>query len=130
MSKNALADIDMWKAQAEEIMKTKQGELTVSIVNFLQSKGKPTTVKEVHEHLKRTNSAIYEEVLESKEKKLGLWAQEREHISMDNGKLVADPSIKLAEEEEIKKEYKTPKEYREGKFKIYKNSGCYFNNSC
>tara|TARA_R100000951_G_scaffold116804_1_gene131263 strand:+ start:5858 stop:8386 length:2529 start_codon:yes stop_codon:yes gene_type:complete len=119
MSKNALADIDMWKAQAEEIMKTKQGELTVSIVNFLQGKGKPVSVKDVHNYLKRINSAIYEEVLESKEKKLGLWAQEREHISMDNGKLVADPSIKLAEEEEIKKEYKTPKEYREGKFKIY-----------
>ena len=119
MSKNALADIDMWKAQAEEIMKTKQGALTVSIVNFLQEKGKPTTVKEVHEHLKRINPSSYEEVLESKEKKLGSWAQEREHISMVKGKLMADPTIKLAEEEEIKKEYKTPKEYREGQFKIY-----------
>ena len=30
-----------------------------------------------------------------------------------------DPTIKLADGEEIKKEYKTPEEYRKGKFKIY-----------
>ena len=118
MSKNALRDIDMWKAQAEEIMKTKQGELTVAIVNFLQDKGDKTP-KEVHEYLKDKFTELYETVLESKLRKIGDWAQEREHISMVNNKLHADPSIKLAEEEEIKKQYKTPKEYRNGKFKIY-----------
>lgn len=118
MSKNALRDIDMWKAQAEEIMKTKQGELTVAIVNFLQDKGDKTP-KEVHEYLKSKFTELYETVLDSKLRKVGDWAQEREHISMVNNKLHADPSIKLAEEEEIKKEYKTPKEYRNGKFKIY-----------
>ena len=39
MSKNALADLDMWKAQAEEVMKTKQGELTAAIHQFLTRKG-------------------------------------------------------------------------------------------
>ena len=104
MSKNALRDIDMWKAQAEEIMKTKQGELTVAIVNFLQEKGDKSP-KEVHEHLKRNMPSVYEDVLESKEKKLGAWAQEREHISMLGNKLHADPSIILAEAEEIKKSF-------------------------
>ena len=102
MSKNALVDLDMWKAQAEEIMKTKQGELTVAIVNFLKEKGDKSP-KEVHQYLKRKMSGIYEDVLESKEKKLGKWAQEREHISMVNNKLHADPSVILAEAEEIKK---------------------------
>ena len=117
MSKNALRDIDMWKAQAEQIMKTKQGELTVVIVNYLQEKG-DRTVKDVHQHLKRNAPSIYEDILESKEKRLGSWAQEREHISMVGNKLHADPSIKLADDD-IKKEYKTPKEYQEGEFKIY-----------
>ena len=38
MSKNALADLDMWKEQAESIMKTKQSELTVVIFNALKAK--------------------------------------------------------------------------------------------
>ena len=118
MSKNALRDIDMWKAQAEEIMKTKQGELTVAIVNYLQEKGDKTP-KEIHDYLKKDFAELYETVLESKLSKVGKWAQEREHISMVNNKLHADPTIKLADGEEIKKEYKTPEEYRKGKFKIY-----------
>ena len=117
MSKNALRDIDMWKAQAEQIMKTKQGELTVIIVNYLQERG-DKTVKEVHQYLKKNAPSIYEDILESKEKRLGNWAQEREHISMVGNKLHADPSIKLADDD-IKKEYKTPKEYQAGEFKIY-----------
>ena len=104
MSKNALADIDMWKAQAEEIMKTKQGELTVAIVNFLQERG-DRTVKEVHQHLKKVMPETYEDVLESKEKKLGSWAQEREHIKMIGNKLHAAPDVKLAETEEIRKSF-------------------------
>ena len=118
MSKNALRDIDMWKAQAEEIMKTKQGELTVIIVNYLQEKGDKTP-KEVHDYLNKDYSELYETVLDSKLTKVGKWAQEREHISMVGNKLHADPSIKLADGEEIKKEYKTPDEYRNGEFKIY-----------
>jgi len=117
MSKNALRDIDIWKEQAEQIMKTKQGELTVIIVNYLQDKG-DLTPKQVHNYLKQKHSDLYEDVLDGKEKTLGQWAQEREHISMVNNKLHADPSIKLADDD-IKKEYKTPSEYREGKFKIY-----------
>lgn len=118
MSKNALRDIDMWKAQAEEIMKTKQGELTVIIFNYLKEKG-DSSPKEVHNYLKQKHNELYDTVLDSKETKLGKWAQEREHISMLNNKLHSDPSIKLADAEDIKKAYKTPEEYRKGQFKIY-----------
>jgi len=118
MSKNALRDIDMWKAKAEEIMKTKQGRLTVAIVNFLQEKG-DRTPKEVHDYLKAKHADIYETVLDSQLRKLGKWAQEREHIKMIGNKLHADPTIKLADEDKIEKQYKTPDEYRKGKFKIY-----------
>ena len=118
MSKNALANIDSWRQQAEEIMKTKQGELTVIIFNYLKEKG-DMTPKELHNYLKDKHSELYETVLDSKEKRVGKWAQEREHIKMIGNKLHADPSIKLADNEEIKKQYKTPEEYRKGKFKIY-----------
>ena len=38
MSKDALKDLDMWKSKAEEVMKTKQSELTVAIFNLLRDK--------------------------------------------------------------------------------------------
>lgn len=116
MSKNALMDIDMWKSQAEEVMKTKQGELTVHILNFLKEKGDKTP-KEVHNYLKSKHADLYEQVLDSKESKLGTWAQEREHISMAGKKLHGDDSI-LAKDSIIK-QYKTPEEYQKGEFKIY-----------
>ena len=65
MSKNALRDIDMWKAQAEQIMKTKQGELTVIIVNYLQEE--EIRLLKVHQYLKKNAPSIYEDILESKE---------------------------------------------------------------
>ena len=117
MSKNALQDIDLWKTQAEEIMKTKQGKLTVSIVNYLQEKG-DRSVKDVHDFLMRNMKETYEDILDSKQSKLGSWAQEREHLSMVDGKLHADPDV-ILQNEEIIKQYKTPKEYQEGNFKIY-----------
>jgi hypothetical protein len=60
----------------------------------------------------------YEDILDSKQSKLGSWAQEREHLSMVDGKLHADPDV-ILQNEEIIKQYKTPKEYQEGNFKIY-----------
>jgi len=117
MSQNAMRDIDLWKEAAEEVMKTKQGKLTVAIVNYLQEKG-DRTVKDVHDHLMRTMKESYEDVLDSKQSKLGDWAKQREHISMINGKLHADPDTILANED-IKKQYKTPKNYQQGEFKLY-----------
>ena len=50
MAKNALADLDMWKQQAEEIMKTKQSRLTVAGFQFMKTKG-PQTIKAWRMHL-------------------------------------------------------------------------------
>ena len=55
MSKNAIADLDMWKAQAEEVMKTKQSKLTVSIINILREKGSLTPKQLHNELIKRKN---------------------------------------------------------------------------
>jgi|TARA_R100000479_G_scaffold140670_3_gene76596 hypothetical protein len=116
MSKNALKDLDMWKSKAEEIMKTKQSELTVAIFNLLRDKN-GLTPKALHNLLVKERPSLYEDVLESEYSKLKEWAENREGISFDDNKLIAD-SDKIYQEDEIKK-YKTPDEYRKGEFKIY-----------
>tara|TARA_R110002020_G_scaffold117476_14_gene268673 strand:+ start:4867 stop:7374 length:2508 start_codon:yes stop_codon:yes gene_type:complete len=116
MSKNALKDIDMWKAQAEEIMKTKRGKLTVAIFDFLKRMG-AKTVKEVHNYLVEKQGSLYEDILDSQYSELQEWAEKRDGIEFENKKLFASPS-KIMASEEIKK-YKTPDEYRNGEFKIY-----------
>lgn len=116
MSKNALADLDMWKSKAEEIMKTKQGKLTVAIFQYLKDKGDKKH-SEVHTYLIENHKELYDDILDSKQSELKDWARQREHINLINGKLSANKEIKLADDD-IKK-YKTPEEYREGEFKIY-----------
>ena len=116
MSKNALADLDMWKQQAIDIMKSKQSELTVAIFQFLRLQG-ASTVKRLHNHLKEKQPSLYEDVLESKETDLKQWAGLREGITIQEDKLIADEDKIM--QEEIKKEYKTPEELLEGQFKLY-----------
>lgn len=113
MSKNAIADLDMWKSQAEEIMKTKQGILATAIINYLQENG-PKTIKQLHNFLKKTVSE-YEDILESKETKLLDWAQERDGISYDR----EEKKLYAEGDKVVKADYKTPEEYLDGKFKIY-----------
>ena len=117
MSKNAIADLDMWKSQAEEIMKTKQGLLASAIITYLQENGSKTP-KQLHNFLISNMKEEYEDILESKEKKLAVWSQERDGIGFDTKtkKLYADSDKVI---KDIIKAYKTPEEYRKGNFKLY-----------
>ncbi|MAD48281.1 MAG: hypothetical protein CMQ53_02895 [Gammaproteobacteria bacterium] len=125
MSKNATLDIDLWKQQAIEIMKSKQSDLTVAMFQYLKTDGDKTP-KQLHNFLKEKHADLYEDVLESDEKKLKQWSVLRDGISEKDDKISAD-NDKIMQEEEIKKEdikavdgeYKTPPELREGIFKLY-----------
>lgn len=125
MSKNATMDLDMWKQQAIDIMKSKQSDLTVASFQHLKEKGDKTP-KELHNFLVKEHKDLYEDVLESDVKKLKKWIVLRDGISEKDGKISADDD-KIMQEEEIKKEdikavegeYKTPPELREGEFKLY-----------
>ncbi len=119
MAKNALVDLDLWKTQAEEIMKTKQSRLTVAGFQHMKTTG-PKTIKELHNHLVKNHKDLYEDVLESKFDKLKDWMKQRDGISYDEKtkKLYAEDD-KIMQEGDILKEYKTPKEYQQGKFKLY-----------
>ena len=119
MSKNALIDLDMWKAQAEEIMKTKQSKIIVAIFNYLKKAGDKTP-QELHKFLagNKFTKDLYEDLLESKSARLKDWLEDRgkDHgVLFRNNKFVHDSNKIMAE---IKK-YETPEEYREGQFKIY-----------
>ena len=119
MAKNALVDLDLWKTQAEEIMKTKQSLLTVAGFQHMKTTG-PKTIKELHNHLVKNHKDLYEDILESKFDKLKDWMKQRDGISYDEKtkKLYAEDD-KIMQESDILKEYKTPKEYRQGEFKLY-----------
>jgi hypothetical protein len=114
-----MLDLDVWKNQAEEIMKTKQSRLTVAAFNHMRMTG-PKTPNELHNYLVKKHSELYEDILESKLDKVLKWMQERDGISYDNKtKKLYSENDKIMQEGDILKEYKTPKEYQQGNFKLY-----------
>ena len=104
MSKNATLDIDLWKQQAIEIMKSKQSDLTVAMFQYLKRDGDKTP-KQLHNFLKEKYPNLYEDVLESDEKKLKRWSILRDGISEKDDKISADDD-KIMQEEDIKKSIK------------------------
>tara|TARA_R100000149_G_C5879417_1_gene143900 strand:+ start:1449 stop:3947 length:2499 start_codon:yes stop_codon:yes gene_type:complete len=120
MSKNAMLDIDIWKEQVQEIMKTKQGILANAIIRYLTDNG-PRTLKEVHDYLVKENVAEYKDIVKDGKDGLVEWADNRDGIDYNpqTKKLFMSYDKVQKETEEIKKEYKTPKEKRSGPFKIY-----------
>ena len=106
MSKNAIADLDMWKQEAEMALKTIQGKLRASIKQFVKGKGKPQTIGDLHNFLAGNHAGDYESVLESDKNKLGSWVQASEGMSYTNGKISVDDS-------EIQKESE------KAEFKVY-----------
>lgn len=101
MSKNAIMDIDMWKAQVEEIMKSKQSDLTVAVFQYLKMNGDKTP-KQIHNFLVEKQPSLYEDVLDSKEKDIKEWFSLRDGISLKENKLSADDD-KIMQEDDIKK---------------------------
>ena len=93
MSKNAIINLDDWKSQAEEIMKTKAGTLTTAITNYLQNNG-PKTVKQVHNFLSAKHKNLYNEVVDGGIQGLKAWANAREHIEFKENKLHGDAILK------------------------------------
>jgi hypothetical protein len=116
MSKHAMLNLDSWKQDAEDIMKTKQSELTVAVYQHLKERG-PMTIKELHNYLVKSYERLYDSILDSRLTKLEEWFNARDGIRFDSNtrKFYADADkIMLSNVE-----YKTPLEYRKGGFKIY-----------
>lgn len=118
MSKNAMANLDMWKEEAENIMKTKQSKLTVSVFNYLKSNGAKTP-REIHNFLVKHHPDLYDDILDSKMNKIKEWLEQRDGMSFDErtDKLYAEDDKIMADSPIIK--YETPKEYQSGEFKLH-----------
>ena len=120
MAKNAMLDIDLWKEQIGEIYKERKGKFRVSIKNFLEEQPENTaTLDEILDYISKNKdiSQLYEDIFDSKSRELKefLINQADEITYSTNNKFVADDSVI----EKDDSDYKTPKNYRNGKFKLY-----------
>tara|TARA_R100001463_G_scaffold36970_5_gene79528 strand:+ start:2161 stop:4803 length:2643 start_codon:yes stop_codon:yes gene_type:complete len=117
MQKNALYNIDIWKEQVTQILKTKRSELRVGIRNDIIEHGddpKPfdKILDFVEEHYKDT----YEELFEMKPDKLMSWLKRQEDIQyVHPNKFQARDDVLEKDIEELKKK-DTP---NQGKFKLF-----------
>jgi len=127
MSKNALVDLDLVKEEISKLLKMKKGKLRVHIANFLREQNKPTKlediIKDILEH--KEIAKLYGELFDGDEKKFAdyLLNQADEIIHQGKGEYTAsdvkDEKFITDHNKLQKEEYKTPEEYRKGKFKLY-----------
>ena len=129
MSKNALLDIDVWKEEMKDKVKTASRTLMTILHTQMQKDiNNKMTLQEIHDYLIKEHPDDYKELFD------GDIAQLTKHmkihtdmfISSSNDTWKAAPDflgkeVEYSNEKQdiIEKEYKTPKEYRKGKFKIY-----------
>jgi len=114
MAKNALLDIDVWKTEIEGMLKTQKAKFRVMIKNYLMENGE-TPFEKIEEFVREKQINYYNNLFDSNAKKLKDWMKQLEDISYNKNE-----DVFLAADDMIEKDYKTPDEYRNGEFKIYK----------
>ena len=116
MAKNALLDIDIWKEQAENLYKERRSIIRVGIKNWLQGEGSPKTEKQILEMISKDKklSERYNEIFDNTN-------QFREYLRNQDD-LIYEGENKWSADSDVleKNDYKTPENYRNGKFKLYK----------
>ena len=113
MAKNALLDIDIWKEQMEDMLKTQKSKFRVAIKNFLMEDKDGVPYSKIEEFVSQKHLKEFNNIFGSKSKKLKDWLKQLEDITYDKTK------DKFYAEYDMIEKYETPKEYREGEFKIY-----------
>ena len=113
MAKNALLDIDVWKQKMEDMLKDQKSKFRVAIKNFLMGDKEGTTYEKIEEFVSQKYMKEFNNIFNSKSNKLKDWLKQLEDITYDK-----DKDIFYAEYDMIEK-YETPKEYRNGEFKLY-----------
>ena len=113
MAKNALLDIDIWKEQMEDMLKTQKSKFRVAIKNFLMEDKDGVSYSKIEEFVSQKHLKEFNNIFGSKSKKLKDWLKQLEDITYDKTK------DKFYAEYDMIEKYETPKEYREGEFKIY-----------
>jgi hypothetical protein len=84
MAKNALYDIDIWKEELAEVIKTIRSELRMGIFQFLKEKGTPTTYKDILEFVKEKHEDKFEGyAFDGEQQKLKEWMMNQNHFIYD-----------------------------------------------
>ena len=117
MQKNALYNIDIWKEQITEILKTKRSELRLGIRNDIIEYGDdPKPFDKILEFVEEHYKEVYEELFEMKPEKLMSWMKKQEDIQyVHPNKFQARDDVLEKDVEELKKK-DTPDK---GRFKLF-----------
>ena len=105
MQKNALYNIDIWKEQITEILKTKRSELRLGIRNDIIEYGDdPKPFDKILEFVEEHYKEVYEELFEMKPEKLMSWMKKQEDIQyVHPNKFQARDDVLEKDVEELKK---------------------------
>ena len=87
MAKNALYDIDIWKEELTEVIKTIRSELRNGIFQFLKEKGKPIPYKDILEFVKEKHEDKFEGyAFNGDQEKFKKWMMSQNHFVYDKTK--------------------------------------------
>tara|TARA_B100000683_G_C12446974_1_gene538518 strand:- start:52 stop:1509 length:1458 start_codon:yes stop_codon:yes gene_type:complete len=114
MAKNAMLDIDIWKKEVENMLKTQKSKLRVAIKNFLMKDRDGKPYGKVEEFVSEKYSKEFNNLFGGKTKKLKDWLKNQESITHDKENDMFHARFDMIEK------YETPKKYREGEFKVYR----------
>ena len=117
MSKNAILDLDIWKEQAENLYKERRSVIRVGIKNWLQEQGESKSEKQILDMINKDKklSDRFTEIFGKDVQKFRKYLRAQEDLIYEGeNKWSADSDVLE------KNEYKTPDEYRNGDFKLYK----------
>lgn len=116
MQKNALHNIDIWKEQLTEIIKTKRSTLRIAIKNEILESGRPKiTFEKIVEFVKDNYPETFEDVFDNKEDKLMSWMKTEGDVSF----VYHHPNKFSVQSDELTKDIEVlQKEDRKGKFVI------------
>ena len=114
MAKNALLDIDVWKTEIEEMLKTQKSKFRLSLRNFLINTGE-SSFELIEKFVLEKHFTAFNNLFDSDGMKLKNWMKTLQDISYDKTK-----DTFFHTDDTIEKDYSTPDKYRKGEFKIYK----------
>jgi len=103
MEKNALADIDLWKEQITQMMKSHTSDARVAIKNYLYDEGKPTELKEIYKFMMKNKPELVEKLWEEKYEKFTKWMDDYDDFIRVSPTTYSDNAFKIIKDEENSK---------------------------
>ena len=112
MSKNALVDMDSWKQEITNILKTKSSDARVTIKNYLQKEGREMDIRDIFKFVKESIPKISDALWNDDITKFKGWMNEQDaFVKIGSNKFEANEDKLIKDEENI--------ETKTGQFKMY-----------